>query len=151
MDGQLVVPILSRAGHGDVRRNNLEVVLRHLSAAGTDSRASIAARTGLTPSTVSRLVGELMDLGLVREADADGDSSPRRPPGRPATLLELDGRHVLALGAEINVDYIAVLGNDLAGRTLHETRQPFDAVSAGPERSAAALASLCAHPLRLAR
>lgn len=144
MDGQLVVPILSRAGHGDVRRNNLEVVLRHLSAAGTDSRASIAARTGLTPSTVSRLVGELMDLGLVREADADGDSSPRRPPGRPATLLELDGRHVLALGAEINVDYIAVLGNDLAGRTLHETRQPFDAVSAGPERSAAALASLCA-------
>ena len=50
---------------------------------------------------------------------------------------------MLALGAEINVDYIAVLGNDLAGRKLHETRQPFDAVSAGPERSAAALASLC--------
>ncbi len=143
MDGQLVLPIPSRAGHGDVRRNNLEVVLRHLSVVGTDSRASIATRTGLTPSTVSRLVGELMELGLVREADADGDSSPRRPPGRPATLLELDGRHVLALGAEINVDYIAVLGNDLAGRKLHETRQPFDAVSAGPERSAAALASVC--------
>jgi predicted NBD/HSP70 family sugar kinase len=143
MDGQLVLPIPSRAGHGDVRRNNLEVVLRHLSAVGTDSRASIATRTGLTPSTVSRLVGELMELGLVREAGADGDSSPRRPPGRPATLLELDGRHVLALGAEINVDYIAVLGNDLAGRKLHETRQPFDAVSAGPERSAAVLASVC--------
>jgi predicted NBD/HSP70 family sugar kinase len=143
MDGQLVLPIPSRAGHGDVRRNNLEVVLRHLSVVGTDSRASIATRTGLTPSTVSRLVGELMELGLVREADADGDSSPRRPPGRPATLLELDGRHVLALGAEINVDYIAVLGDDLAGRKLHETRQPFDAVSAGPERSAAALASAC--------
>jgi predicted NBD/HSP70 family sugar kinase len=143
MDGQLVLPIPSRAGHGDVRRNNLEVVLRHLSVVGTDSRARIAARTGLTPSTVSRLVGELMDLGLVREAGADGDSSPRRPPGRPATQLELDGRHVLALGAEINVDYIAVLGNDLAGRKLHETRQPFDAVSAGPERSAVALASLC--------
>ncbi|MBO0774027.1 MAG: ROK family transcriptional regulator [Actinobacteria bacterium] len=143
MDGQLAVAIPSRAGHGDVRRNNLEVVLRHLSMVGTDSRASIAARTGLTPSTVSRLVGELMDLGLVREAGADGDLPPRRPPGRPATLLKLDGRHVLALGAEINVDYIAVLGNDLAGRKLHETRRPFDAVSAGPERSAEALASLC--------
>jgi predicted NBD/HSP70 family sugar kinase len=143
MDGRTVLPIPSRAGHGDVRRNNLEVVLRHLSVMGPDSRASIAARTGLTPSTVSRLVGELMDLGLVREADGDWDSSPRRSPGRPATRLELDGRHVLALGAEINVDYIAVLGNDLAGRKLHETRRPFDAVSAGPARSAEALASLC--------
>src|SRR5205823_7361710 len=111
--------------------------------AGADSRASIAASTGLTPSTVSRLVGELTDLGLVREAGADGDLPPRRLPGRPATLLELDGRHVLALGAEINVDYIAVLGNDLAGRKLHEARQPFDAVNAGPERSARALAALC--------
>jgi predicted NBD/HSP70 family sugar kinase len=143
MDGRMVLPIPSRAGHGDVRRNNLEVVLRHLSVMGADSRASIAARTGLTPSTVSRLVGELMDLGLVREADGDGDSSPRRSPGRPATLLELDGRRVLALGAEINVDYIAVLGNDLAGRKLYETRRPFDAVSAGPARSTEALVSVC--------
>lgn len=143
MDGQTVLPIPSRAGHRDVRRNNLEVVLRHLSVMGADSRASIAARAGLTPSTVSRLVGELMELGLVREADGDGDYPPRRSPGRPATLLELDGRHVLALGAEINVDYIAVLGNDLAGRKLHETRRPFDAVSAGPARSAESLASLC--------
>jgi predicted NBD/HSP70 family sugar kinase len=143
MDGIPVLPIPSRAGHGDVRRNNLEVVLRHLSVMGTDSRASIAARTGLTPSTVSRLVGELMDLRLVREADGDGDFSPRRSPGRPATLLELDGRHVLALGAEINVDYIGVLGNDLAGRKLHETRRPFDAVRGGPVSSTEALASLC--------
>lgn len=143
MDGQTVLPIPSRAGHSDVRRNNLEVVLRHLSVMGTDSRASIAARTGLTPSTVSRLVGELMELGLVREADGDGDTTPRRSPGRPATLLELDGRHVLSLGAEINVDYIAVLGNDLAGRKLHESRRPFDAVNAGPADSAEALASMC--------
>jgi predicted NBD/HSP70 family sugar kinase len=143
MDGQLAVAIPARVGHGDVRRNNLEVVLRHLSAVGAGSRADIAARTGLTPSTVSRLVAELMDLGLVREAGADGDLPARRSPGRPGTLLELDGRHVLALGAEINVDYIAVLGNDLAGRTLNETRQPFDAVSEGPQRCAEALASLC--------
>lgn len=143
MDGQFVLPIPSRAGHGDVRRNNLEVVLRHLAARRAGSRASIAAHTGLTPSTVSRLVAELMELGLVREAGDERESPPRRSPGRPATRLELDGRHVLALGAEINVDYIAVLGYDLAGRKLHETRRPFDAVSAGPGRSAEALASLC--------
>jgi predicted NBD/HSP70 family sugar kinase len=143
LPGRQVQATPAPAGHGDVRRTNLEVVLRHLAAVGSGSRASIAARTGLTPSTVSRLVGELAELGLVRERGADGALPPRRTPGRPATPLELDGRHVLALGAEINVDYLAVLGTDLAGRTLHETRLPFDAVSAGPQGSTEALASLC--------
>ncbi len=45
MDRHPLLPAGSRAGHGDVRRHNLEVVLRHLAVAGTDSRASIAART----------------------------------------------------------------------------------------------------------
>jgi predicted NBD/HSP70 family sugar kinase len=147
MDGHRVMPIPSRAGHGDVRRNNLQVVLRHLSVVGPDSRAGIAARAGLTPSTVSRLVGELIRLGLVREAGVDASLPPRRT-GRPATRLELDGRHILALGGEVNVDYIAVLGTDAAGRELHNTRLPFDAVTAGPQRSAEALAALCEQAVR---
>ena len=147
MNERRVLLIPSPAGHGDVRRNNLQVVLRHLSMVGPDSRAAIAARAGLTPSTVSRLVSELIELGLVREAVVDGDPLPRRT-GRPATRLELDGRHVLALGAEVNVDYIAVLCTDAAGRELHHTRQPFDAVAAGPQRSAEALAALCEQAIR---
>jgi predicted NBD/HSP70 family sugar kinase len=147
MDAHRVLPIPSRAGHGDVRRNNLQVVLRHLSVVGPDSRAGIAARAGLTPSTVSRLVSELMQLGLVREVGVDASLPPRRT-GRPATRLELDGRHVLALGAEVNVDYIAVLGTDAAGRELHNARLPFDAVAAGPQRSAEALAALCEQAVR---
>jgi len=141
-----VIP--SRADHSDIRRNNLEVVLRNLSVRGPDSRAGIAARAGLTPATVSRLVGELIDLGLVRETGPDQRMLPRRA-GRPPTQLELDGRHVLALGAEVNVDYIAVLGTDLAGRTVHDTRLPFNAVDAGPGRSAAELARLCRLAVKL--
>ena len=131
-------------GHGEIRRNNLEVVLRHLSLVGPDSRASIAARAGLTPSTVSRLVAELIDLGLVRE------TVPNRPHGigRPATWLELDGRHILAIGTEINVDYLSVLVTDLAGREVFEQRLAFDATAAGPESSITALAALCQQGLR---
>jgi predicted NBD/HSP70 family sugar kinase len=135
--GGPVIP--TGTGHGEIRRNNLEVVLRHLSVVGPDSRASIAARAGLTPSTVSRLVAELIDLGLVRE------TVPNRPHGigRPATCLELDGRHILAIGTEINVDYLSVLVTDLAGREVFEQRLAFDATAAGPERSITALAALC--------
>jgi predicted NBD/HSP70 family sugar kinase len=128
-----------RAGHADIRRNNLEVVLRHLWAVGPDSRAAIAARAGLTRATVSRLVAELIDLGLVTET---GPPAGRRP-GRPGTQLALSGRHMLAIGAEINVDYIAVLAVDLANREIYQRRRAFDAQHAGPAASLRALAAMC--------
>jgi len=143
VDETVVSVIPAGTRHREIRRNNLEVVLRHLSLAGPDSRASIAARAGLTRSTISRLVGELKDLGLVRETG---------PPqaqgiGRPATMLELDGRHVLAVGAEVNVDYLAVLVTDLAGRKIYEQRKAYDAIADGPDHSITALAGLCREAL----
>jgi predicted NBD/HSP70 family sugar kinase len=138
----LAIP--SRAHHNDVRRNNLEVVLRHLAAVGPDTRAGIAARAGLTRATVSRLVAELIELGLVRESGRD----PSGRAGRPGTRLELDGHHVLAIGAEVNVDYLSVLAIDLAGREVRRERRAFDATRLGAEASIVALADLCRAMLR---
>ena len=143
VDETVVSVLPTGTGHRDIRRNNLEVVLRHLSLAGPDSRASIASRAGLTRSTISRLVGELIELGLVRETG---------PPqaqgiGRPVTMLELDGRHVLAVGAEVNVDYLSVLVTDLAGRKVYEQRRAYDAIADGPDHSITALAGLCREAL----
>ena len=143
MDATRTSAIPGGTGHRDVRRNNLEVVLRHLSVVGPDSRASIAERSGLTRSTVSRLVTELIDLGLVRETGAHRAHAT----GRPATALELDGRHVLAIGAEVNVDYLAVLVTDLAKREIYQRRKAFDAGEAGPERGVTELAALCRQAL----
>jgi predicted NBD/HSP70 family sugar kinase len=133
----LTIP--ARAGHTDIRRYNLEVVLRHLWAAETASRAGIAARAGLTRATVSRLVAELIDLGLVNETGMAADQGQ----GRPATQLAVTGRHVLAIGAEINVDYLAVLAVDLANREVYAQRRAFDAHRAGPASSVRALAQMC--------
>jgi predicted NBD/HSP70 family sugar kinase len=132
----LPIPIPKRAGHNDIRRNNLELVLRHLSAVGADSRAGVAARAGLTRATVSRLVAELIELGLVRESGQDRDGRA----GRPGTVLELDGG-VLAVGMEVNVDYLSVLVIDLAGREVLRERQVFDA-AVGPDACLAALSDL---------
>jgi len=129
-----VIP--QRAGQGDIRRNNLEVVLRHLSAVGPDSRAGIAARAGLTRATVSRLVAELIALGVVRETGRAGGGRA----GRPSTRLEL-GDTVMAIGTEVNVDYLSVLVIDIAGREVLRERHPFDA-SVGPDASLAALLAL---------
>jgi predicted NBD/HSP70 family sugar kinase len=115
--------------HLHVRRHNLSLVLRLLSSHGPRSRASIAAVSGLTRATVSSLTSELIELRLVRELGPDAGQSF----GRPATLLELDGTHIVTMGVELNVGYFAVLARDLGGRVvIDETRVIYDGGGSDP-------------------
>ncbi len=111
--------------HLHVRRHNLSLVLRLVAAQAHRSRASIAATTGLTRATVSSLVAELIQRGLVRDLGRETDQRV----GRPATLLELDGSGVVTVGVELNVGYTSVIANDLAGTTVYERRRPLAAAS----------------------
>ncbi|MGZ8695296.1 MAG: ROK family protein [Gaiellaceae bacterium] len=108
----------ARADQTTVRRANLGVVLQHVARSGARSRARIAAETGLTRGTVSSLVSELIDLDLLR-----GTGEDERPGGvgRPAQTLELHDR-VVAVGLEVNVDYLAVCVEDLTGTVRWERR-----------------------------
>ncbi|TCO32552.1 putative NBD/HSP70 family sugar kinase [Kribbella steppae] len=126
------------ADHVSLRRNNLSVVLRHVRDLGPRSRARIAADTGLNKATVSSLVAELVERGLLREGPADST----RALGRPGQLVELDGTGVCGVGAEINVDYLAVTALDLAGDTVCQRRIPLDVAHLGPGTTLDRLADL---------
>ncbi|WP_410791509.1 ROK family protein [Kribbella sp. C-35] len=126
------------ADHVSLRRNNLSVVLRHVRDLGPRSRARIAEETGLNKATVSSLVAELVERGLLREGLADSS----RALGRPGQLVELDGTGVCGVGAEINVDYLAVAALDLAGRVVLEKRVPVDVAHLEPETTLDRLADL---------
>ncbi len=108
------------ADQGAVRRHNLALVLRLLSELGPQSRAAVASQTGLTRSTTSTLVSDLIERGLVREL---GVNAGQRV-GRPATLLELDGTGLAAIGMELNVGALTTTVVDLGGRVLLERRRP---------------------------
>jgi predicted NBD/HSP70 family sugar kinase len=108
----------SRADQTTVRRANLGIVLQQIAAGEPRSRARVAAETGLTRGTVSSLVGELIELDLLRESD--GDSRSGRV-GRPGQALELADR-VVAIGLEVNVDYLAVCVEDITGTVRLERR-----------------------------
>ena len=126
------------ADHVSLRRNNLSVVLRHVRDLGPRSRARIAADTGLNKATVSSLVAELVERGLLREGSADST----RALGRPGQLVELDGTGVCGVGAEINVDYLAVTALDLAGDTVIQQRIPLDVAHLDPGTTLDRLAGL---------
>jgi predicted NBD/HSP70 family sugar kinase len=114
-----------------LRDANLRAVLRAVTAADdAPSRAHVAAATGLTRSTVSRLVDDLVAAGLVDEL------SPRqgRGRGRPGTPLAPGGR-VAALGIQVNPGYLAARVLDLRGRTLVESYLDTDLVNSDPAKS----------------
>jgi predicted NBD/HSP70 family sugar kinase len=125
------------ADHVSLRRNNLSVVLRHVRDLGPRSRARIAADTGLNKATVSSLVAELVERGLLREGPADST----RAVGRPGQLVALDGTSVCGV-AEINVDYLAVAALDLAGDIILERRVPLDVAHLDPGTTLDRLADL---------
>ena len=105
------------ARQSSLRTSNLALLAsRVFSSPEPVSRADIAAATGMTRSTASRLADELVAIGLVRELDPVASSGP----GRPAVpLLPARGTFV-ALGLEVNVSRMAVRAVDLAGQVLAE-------------------------------
>lgn len=126
-----------RAQQSTLRETNLAVVLRSVCAAeGSVSRAGVAAATGLTRSTVSRLVDELVAGGLVDEGAA-----VLAGPGRPATPLTPTAR-VCAVGLQVNAAHVAARLIDLRGHVVAEARSEPDLVGSDPD---AALALLGGH------
>lgn len=122
------------AHQSTVRETNLAVVLRQVcSAAEPVSRAGVAAATGLTRSTVSRLVDELVAGGLLDEGTA-----LLAGPGRPATPLRPTGR-ICAVGLQVNAAHVAARLIDLRGDVVAESRSEPDLVGSDPTEAFALL------------
>jgi predicted NBD/HSP70 family sugar kinase len=129
-----------------VRRSNLALVLRYLRDAGPRSRARVADETGLNKATVSSLIAELIDRGLV----AEGSIERAGAVGRPGLIVDVDGRAVCGVGLELNVDYAAALVLDLRGDVLFERRVALDVPHIGVERTLDCLAELAAQAVAAA-
>lgn len=99
------------AQHAGMRASNLALVLGEVARTSPVSRAQVAARTGLTKSSVSGLVSDLISAGLIQES---APAATER--GRPATALSLAPGGIAGLGLEVNVDYLAAAVTDLTGK-----------------------------------
>jgi predicted NBD/HSP70 family sugar kinase len=101
------------AGTEGLRRANTGAVLRALRRLGPSTRAELAKHTGLAKATVGVIVADLEQAGAaVEEGSRPG---VRGRPGRPVVLR---GDRFLALGLELNVDYVSAVVLDLAGRVV---------------------------------
>src|SRR3954451_15771962 len=130
-------PAIELSSQRAVRRHNLGVVLRQVVERGPRSRATIALDTGLNKTTVSSLVSELMDLGVLVERGAEARSSA----GRPGLVVDVAREGAVALGLEINVDYLGVQATDLAAASRYTASEAADSRRRGVEDVLPRLAS----------
>jgi glucokinase-like ROK family protein len=102
-----------RAAGEPAPRPNLSEVLRLVWQEREISRAEIARRRGLSRSTVSLIVEELLGLGLLREVGAGESRGGRRP-----IVLQFDDGAAVVLGVDLGATHVAVALTDLRGRVL---------------------------------
>jgi predicted NBD/HSP70 family sugar kinase len=105
-----------------LRERNRRRVLDALRAAGTTSRADLARRTGLSRTTVSSLVGDLVREGLVAE-HVDRASAPGAQGGRPPVLVSLGRQAGVAVGIDFGKSHVTVAVADLGHAILAEIRR----------------------------
>jgi N-acetylglucosamine repressor len=95
---------------------NKSIILNKIRTTDSISRAQIAKETSLTPPTVSSIVKELIDQGLVRESTLGHSSGGRKP-----TLLHINTDAFYVIGVDVGPERVECIVTDLAGDILHRT------------------------------
>jgi predicted NBD/HSP70 family sugar kinase len=103
-----------------LKRINRSVLLRLIRGQPDVSRARLSALSGLTKSTVSALVRELLDEHWLSEADAPVATQSM---GRPSTPLNIDKHKRVLIGIEIAVDCLRLVCVSLGGQILTQTEE----------------------------
>jgi predicted NBD/HSP70 family sugar kinase len=126
-----------------LRQINRMALVRRLVHEPCLSRADLAVELGLTKSTVSRLVHDLVEDGWLSE----GELSVAGGLGRPPTSLVIDGQRLALIGADVGVGSARVVVTSLLGDVIDRSEIAYGN-AADPQ---ACLKLLAAQMLRLAR
>jgi predicted NBD/HSP70 family sugar kinase len=97
-----------------IRDINRQIVLNYVRELGPISRADIARETAMQRSTVSLIVDELIDHGLIEEVSGESTG------GRPPSLLSLRTADAVAIGVDLGTINTVIATSDLAGRVLSQ-------------------------------
>ena len=103
----------------DVRAKNRASVMRMVAYERVVSRTTLAKKTALKPPTVTRIIRELVDAGLVEEADT---IKAHNRPGRRQTEIRVRPQGAFVLGFALNASGIMVALAGLDGAIIDKRR-----------------------------
>jgi predicted NBD/HSP70 family sugar kinase len=105
----------------DLRRDNRSVLLSALFFEHPRSRQELGAATGLSPASVSNVVRDLIDQGIVVEADSVGSDG-----GRPRALLRVSPDYGYVIGVDVSEPRVRVELFDLTMAGQARANYPVD-------------------------
>lgn len=111
-----------------MRQTNARTILALLKKRSPCSRADLARETGMSAPTVTNVVADLSDLGLVEWIGEGASGGGRRPEN-----LQFKADFGYLVGADITADAIRILLTDLNGVRLDERHEPLQKGSRSPE------------------
>ena len=91
---------------------NTSRVMREIWISRETSRVEIARALGLDKSTISSIVGDLLDLGVIRES-REGNAGPQG--GRKPVHIALNNEYGCVLGLELRPESYSAVGVNLDG------------------------------------
>lgn len=98
---------------------NKSIILNQIRTSGPISRAQIAKDTKLTPPTVSSIVKELIEQGLVKESNLGTSQGGRKP-----TMLVINSKEFYIIGIDAGPKEMEMILSDLSGQIIYETSYP---------------------------
>ena len=104
-----------------VKRQNAESIKALLYRGGPLSRGEIAERLSLTPSTITNIVGELMDEGVVHELPPE-EAGEQHLVGRKPVQVDFVSGSRLALGISLGRMHTQYCLTDLRGNIVYSSQ-----------------------------
>jgi predicted NBD/HSP70 family sugar kinase/biotin operon repressor len=98
---------------------NKSIILNKIRTNAPISRAEIAKETKLTPPTVSNIVKELLEQGIVVESDSGESKGGRRP-----TMLLINNDAFYVIGVDAGPQTMECVLADLSGKVIERHAQP---------------------------
>jgi glucokinase-like ROK family protein len=113
-----------------MREYNRLLVLNCVRYFGPIARVVIARQTGLSRTTISTIMEELLKDGLVREGETRSLTSTG---GRPATLVHFNDTAGYVIGVDMGRSHLTVLLTDLSANVVARRSGPLS-IDEGPDR-----------------
>ena len=99
--------------HTTLKNRNRGLVLSLIATSGELSRPDLVRLTGLTKMTITNIVGEMIEQGLVEEHHTESPTV-----GRSAALLDIAAKAPKAVGLYLSRESVSVILTDLRLRVL---------------------------------
>jgi glucokinase-like ROK family protein len=118
-------PTFSGSNASLVKNHNLRAILLTFLHTGQVSRAHLAKSTALSSTTITNIVGELLDQGIVAEEGAESYKG-RRSVGRPRTSLRLIPNARFAVGIHIGIGTLRAAVTNLNAEVIENAITAYD-------------------------